>query len=320
MVPYLGIEIGGTKLQLGVGPGDGSITRLVRLPVEPRLGAQGIRSQIVLASRDLLSGVAAVGIGFGGPVDVGRGIVLKSNQIDGWDGFPLADWVRTTLGIESVTLQNDADTAALGEALFGAGRGLSPVLYVNSGSGIGGGLIIDGKIYRGSGHGAIEIGHLWMLDGVEPQSLEMIASGWSIARKGQSLPEEEIVRGWDSGGILAEVAGNPSMVTAATVALAARRQPQGDAARILEEAARIMGHALAHAVTLLAPRRIILGGGVSLIDEDLWLNPIRKALHERVFGPFRGTYDVVTATLGEDVVVHGALALARQVSSDLGPQ
>ena len=316
MVQYLGIEIGGTKLQLAVGPGDGTITRLVRLAVEPKLGAQGIRTQIASVAPALLVDVASVGIGFGGPVDSSRGIVVKSNHIEGWDGFALADWIRSTLGISSVEIQNDADTAALGETRFGAGQGLSPVLYVNSGSGIGGGLIVDGKIYRGSGHGAIEIGHLWMLeydgyDVKQPRTLEMVASGWSIARVGEFLAQQELEQGLESGGILAEAGGAPSQVTAATIARAARRQPQGAAARILEHAAIVMGRALAHAVTLLAPRRVILGGGVSLIDHDLWLDRIRQTLDERVFAPFQGTYDVVTASLGEDVVVHGALALAK---------
>ncbi|MBX6312412.1 MAG: ROK family protein, partial [Isosphaeraceae bacterium] len=167
----LGIEIGGTKLQLGLGAGDGQITALRRLKVDPAAGAQGILSQIADALGPLLESVGvspmeipAVGIGFGGPVDADRGIVTKSHQIAGWEGFRLADWVRETLHIRCVAIRNDADTAALAEARFGAGVGRSPILYVTIGSGIGGGLVIEGAIYRGSGGGAIEIGHLWVLD------------------------------------------------------------------------------------------------------------------------------------------------------------
>src|SRR6266699_3850633 len=124
---YLGIEIGGTKLQLGLGAGDGVLQALWR--------------------------------GTGGPADDATRTVIKSHQIAGWDGFPLADWIADLVGLPAV-LGNDADVAGLAEALFGAGKGLSPIFYITMGSGIGGGFIIDGEMYRGVGRGAAEIGHL----------------------------------------------------------------------------------------------------------------------------------------------------------------
>src|SRR5204862_2189107 len=119
-----------------------------------------------------------VGIGFGGPVDDATRTVLKSHQIAGWDGFPLAKWLEELLGLPAV-LGNDADVAGLAEALFGAGKGVSPVFYITVGSGIGGGLILDGEIYRGCGLGAAEIGHLrvgidWE-DGIESSKVEDMA-------------------------------------------------------------------------------------------------------------------------------------------------
>src|SRR5262249_40850179 len=217
----------------------------------------------------------------------------------------------------AVSAHNDADAAGLGEARFGAGIGRSPILYVTIGSGIGGGLIVDGRIYRGAGAGAIEIGHLWIVEPLPSggsrlttATLERIASGWSIGRLGCNLLEARLRNGVEDPGPLCRlVQGHPERVTAAVVAEAARL---GDDARsILQSATRAMGQALAHAVTLLAPRRIILGGGVSQIGEDLWFGPIRRALHTQAFPPFRGTFDLVPASLGEVVVVHGALALAR---------
>src|SRR5947209_12450235 len=163
---YLGIEIGGTKLQLGLGAGDGALAALWRGGVNPAEGAEGIRRQIVQAVPDLLSqaGIArsrlqGVGIGFGGPVDDATRTVIKSHQIEGWDNFPLADWIGELVGLPAV-LGNDADVAGLAEALFGAGKGYSPVFYITIGSGIGGGLVINGAVYRGIGRGAAEIGHL----------------------------------------------------------------------------------------------------------------------------------------------------------------
>lgn len=315
MSHFLGIEIGGTKLQIGIGAGDGTIARLIRRDVDPSRKAAGIQAQIVEAVRSLDETVAAVGIGFGGPVDLNRGSVVKSHQIDGWHEFPMVEWARRELGVPVVALSNDADAAALGEARFGAGRGLSPVLYVNSGSGIGGGLIVDGKIYRGSGRGAIEIGHLVMFgrisgDDAEGVTLEDLASGWGMAREASRSAELRRNVGVDDD-LVAMAGGDPSRITMPMIVRSARDQPTGYAAHLLQDAAAAMGEALAHAVTLLAPRRVILGGGVSLIGDDLWLDPIRRVLETRVFAPFRGTFDVVRAELGEDVVVHGALALAR---------
>src|SRR5437763_2292943 len=196
---YLGIEIGGTKLQLGIGPGDGTLAGLWRGTVDIAAGPEGIRRQITAAIPELLTqtglsfrDLKGVGIGFGGPVDDATRTVIKSHQIEGWDGFPLADWIADLVGVPAV-LGNDADVAGLAEALFGAGQGLSPIFYITVGSGIGGGLIINGEIYRGCGRGAAEIGHLFMrwgfvtdtgcaVDGMVT-TLEDLASGWALSKQ-----------------------------------------------------------------------------------------------------------------------------------------
>src|SRR5437868_3786276 len=148
---YLGIEIGGTKLQLGVGAADGDLAGLWRGTVDVAAGPEGIRRQITAAVPELLASAGierprlkGVGIGFGGPVDDATRTIIKSHQIEGWDNFPLADWVAEVTGLPAV-LGNDADVAGLAEALHGAGKGLSPVSCITVGSAIGGGLIIDGK-------------------------------------------------------------------------------------------------------------------------------------------------------------------------------
>src|SRR5438132_917244 len=163
---YIGIEIGGTKLQLGAGLGDGVLRGLWRETIDVNAGPEGIRRQITRGIPELLaqagverSHVRGIGIGFGGPVDDATHTVIKSHQIEGWDDFPVAKWIAEVTGFPAV-LGNDSDVAGLAEALFGAGKGFSPVFYTNIGSGIGGALIIDGQIYRGSGRGAAEIGHL----------------------------------------------------------------------------------------------------------------------------------------------------------------
>ena len=126
-------------------------------------------------------------MGFGGPVDVSRGRVHTSYQVEGWTDFPLAEKLRRSTEIDAVVIENDADTAGLAEARFGAGVGCSPLLYLTIGSGIGGALIADGRIYRGCGLGAVEIGHMeipvWSRSGSRILQLEEVASGWGIARE-----------------------------------------------------------------------------------------------------------------------------------------
>ncbi|HEX8199452.1 MAG TPA: ROK family protein [Isosphaeraceae bacterium] len=327
----LGIEIGGTKLQLGLGHGDGRLLSLRRVGVDPARGAAGVLEQVAEEARKVvwaidarLERVEAVGVGFGGPVDAARGVVTTSHQVPGWDGFALADWVRRELGAEAVVVQNDADTAGLGEARFGAGVDRSPLVYVTVGSGIGAGLILDGRIYRGGGLGAMEIGHLRVgeadpgdRDGL-PATLEQVASGWSIAREARRRVAEALRADPARVGLLADLVsegpGRPPEPEAITTEVVAMAAELGDAVAraILDRAARALAVALGHVVALLAPRRIILGGGVSSIGEALWLAPIRRELDRRAFPPFRGTFDVVPAALGQEVVVHGALALARE--------
>jgi glucokinase len=317
---YLGIEIGGTKLQLGLGHGDGTIHALWRGAVNSAEGSEGIRKQIIGAVPELLAKAGidrlqlrGAGIGFGGPTDDATRTVIKSHHIEGWDGFPLADWVSDLVGVPSV-LCNDADVAGLAEALFGAGKGLSPIFYITVGTGIGGGLIIDGEIYRGVGKGAAEIGHLRIrhptsINNEYMLNIEGFASGEAIGM--QAGFGERI--GGDMEGIRKHCPSGP--FTARAVAAAAR---EGDrvALGILDEAWQALAEGICSVIALLCPQRIVIGGGVSLMGEELFFAPLRARVDERVFEPFRGLTDIVPAALGEEVVVHGALALARQKFDD----
>ncbi len=317
---FLGIEIGGTKLQLGVGPGDGTLAGLWRGEVEVAAGPEGIRRQITAAVPELLakcqidrSRLVGVGIGFGGPVDDASHTIIKSHQIEGWDNFPLEKWISDLVGLPAV-LGNDADVAGLAEALFGAGKGLSPVFYITVGSGIGGGLTINGEIYRGCGRGAAEIGHLKFFvprGFTGPKfryfSVEAAASGWGIENNVRQYfrqrPEEDSL-------VLRLANGKPSQITARHLAQAAE---QGDrvATQLLKWPHSYLADAICHVIALLCPRRIVIGGGISLMGEKLFFEPVRRLVAKRVFKPFADCYDIMPAALGEEVVVHGALALAR---------
>lgn len=314
---YLGIEIGGTKLQLGLGRGDGVLLGLWRGDVDVAAGGAGIRKQIVAAVPELLASAGVkrgelrgVGVGFGGPVDDATRSVVKSHQIAGWDGFPLADWLGGALGLPAV-LGNDADVAGLAEALFGAGSGLSPILYMTIGSGIGGGLIIDGQIMRGTGRGAAEIGHLNVRDPRTPdgrlQTLENIASGWAIGRYARECAAADPA----AGAVLVARAGSETNISALTVG---EMVTVGDplSVRVLDTALDALTDAICAAIVLVGPRRVVIGGGVSLIGERHFFAPLRERIADKAFRPFAGLTDVAPAALGEAVVVHGALALAQR--------
>jgi glucokinase len=306
---FLGIEIGGTKLQLGLGRGDGQLLGLWRGSVDAAAGGEGIRKQITAAVPELLKSAGldrgqlrGVGVGFGGPTDDDTQRVIKSHHIAGWHGFPLAAWLSDVIGLSTV-ICNDADVAGLGEVMFGAGKGLSPVFYITVGTGIGGGLVIDGEIYRGVGRGASEIGHLLVNDVGSDRLviLEEVSAGWGIEARARQLQRER--------GAFADL--GPELLTVKRLAEAARGG-HAEAQAVLGEAVDRLALAVRQAVVLLCPRRVVIGGGVSLTGDELFFEPLRRLVAERGMEAFAGLTDIVPAALGEEVVVHGALALARQ--------
>jgi len=312
----LGIEIGGTKLQLGVGPGDGTpLVALERLDVEPKYGAERIRQQLAEVAKALIErhGITAVGVGFGGPVDTAAGRTIVSHQVDGWKDFPLADWCRQTLGLPTV-VANDSDLAGLAEARFGAGQGHRVVFYTNVGSGIGGALVVDGQLYRGGAGVASELGHLRPGPQADHpgQTVESIASGFAIAASArQRLLRPRQTDEEAAADLLRRCDGQLEKVTAALVAQAA---VEGNllAWGVFDGACQTFGWAVAQMITLLAPNVVVIGGGVSLVGEELLFAPLREYVSRYVFPPLRGTFEIVSAKLGEEVVVHGALAIASE--------
>jgi len=314
---FLGIEIGGTKLQLGVGKGTGPpFDAFRRLDVDARRGAQDILEQIAQTGRQLFSEfpIRAIGFGFGGPINATTGIVTTSHQVEGWDNFPLAEWCTKKFGVPTY-LGNDCDMAALAEARFGAGRNKRSVFYVTVGTGVGGGLVLDGSLYGSQRPAIAEIGHLRPgLDAVEPkQTVESLASGPGI---------EAAIR----QALAAAAANDPQAVE---LQERCREDPQRLSAKIVAEeaaagnrlalaamdrACRALGWAIAQVITLLAVEAVIVGGGVSLAGEAIFFGPLRRYVRSYVFPPLRDSYEILVPSLGEEVVVHGALAMAADRS------
>ena len=323
---YLGIEIGGTKLQLGVGDGvRPQFEALERLNIEPARGAEGILEQIRSAGAELVRrfDIERVGFGFGGPVDGAAGRVITSHQIDGWTGFELVDWVQESLGRPAV-LGNDCDCAALAEARYGAGQGERTVFYVTVGTGVGGGLVIDGHVHGADRPAAAEIGHLRPgLFADDPHStVESLVSGWGIAATARVcllnepqrpldrlLPEgRPALSESDADDLRKRCGGNVESLTTLMIGEAAAAGNHG-AREILRTAAHTLGWAVAQVTSILAPNVVIIGGGVSLVGEELFLNPVREAVARYAFPPLKDSVRLTSPKLGEEVVVHGAIAL-----------
>jgi glucokinase len=304
MSQSIGIEIGGTKLQLVLGDKAAQILRRIRLAIDPGQGAEGIRRQIEQTLPQLLQAgtVSAIGVGFGGPVDWRTGRIARSHQIEGWSGFDLAGWLRRLSGLP-VQADNDANVAALGEARRGAGRGLSPALYVTLGSGVGGGLVVDDRLYHGVAPGESELGHV-RLDR-QGTILESRCSGWAVdARLRQAAAENP------TSALSQLISGHNGGEAKHLAAALAVKDP--DAEHILKDTAADLAFGLSHAVHLFHPAIIVLGGGLSLIGEPL-REAVESALPPFLMEVFRPGPIIALSALGEDAVPVGALELARDL-------
>ncbi len=301
----LGIEIGGTKLQLVAGPSPTRIVHRQRLFVNRAAGAAVIWEQIQIALAKW-AGIRwrAVGVGFGGLVDWRSGRTFCSHHVQGWEDVNLRQRLEEFIRVP-VAVENDANLAALAEACFGAGAEFSPVFYTNSGSGVGGGLVVDGRIYHGAVPGEMEIGHMRLSP--EGPSVEERCSGWAVDQKIRNLCLREKSTG------LAELLASAPGCEARLLAVALSRQ-DAFARAILDETAGELAFALSHVVHLLHPEIVVLGGGLALVGKP-WCAAVAEALPGHLLPAFRPGPEVRLAALAEDVVPVGALALASSLCS-----
>jgi glucokinase len=302
MKTFIGIEIGGTKLQIVTGDKSAQINERFRFAVAKEEGGAGIRRQIESAFKGPLKKIkaAAIGVGFGGPVDWKTGKIACSHQIEGWSGFPIGDWLSSLTKIP-VIVDNDANVAALGEALHGAGQDFNPVFYVTLGSGVGGGLVLDGRIFHGATPGESEIGHV-RLD-KSGTLVEQRCSGWAVDKK----IRREIAK--NKRALLSKLVGN-SKGSEAKFLKPALLQRDVLAQKILNETGEDLGFALSHVVHLFHPEIIVLGGGLSLVGEPLRV-AVQNALPAFTMDVFAPGPKISLARLGEDAVPVGALQLAK---------
>ncbi len=315
----LGLDIGGTKLAAGVVTVAGEVLSWLTAPTRVDEGPTAVIARQVALGRDavLAAGVswnevAFVGIGCGGPLDPETGVIQSPPNLAGWNDVPLADIVASELGRPTV-VENDATAAALAEWQLGAGRSraVRHMVYLTISTGIGGGLVLDGRLYRGAAGNAGELGHL-TVDRLgracgcgRRGCLEAYASGTNIAVRAR----EALAAGRPSS-----LAALPT-VTARDVAEAA---DAGDplAGEVWAETTAILGSAMANILDVFNPELIVLGGGVTRAGEQL-LRPVREQGLAMAMGPAARTGDIVLAELGEELGVIGAAAIAFERLADV---
>ena len=314
----IGVDLGGTKISVGAMPVDGSreIAMRADLTLASVSGADGVVGRIasnidaVIAQTIAETGCTrsdfiGVGVGAPGPLDRKKGIVLVAPNL-GWHDYPLKERVEHAVGIRT-TLENDANCATLGEWWVGAAKGATNAIGMTIGTGIGGGLILDGKLYHGASDVAGEIGHTTIDSNGRRCAcgnygcLEAYASGPAIAERAR-----EALAGGELSFLNEMVGGDVAKITAATVYEAAKR---GDsvAAEVVRDTARFIGIGLANLLNVFNPEVVVIAGGVTQAGEDL-LAPIRAEVKRRAFKAAVDACRIVPGALGATAGTVGAVA------------
>jgi glucokinase len=309
-VEAIGIDLGGTKMLLGVLDGDSKTVweSRERSAGESEEDLVELLVREIAEARNQRGGVRAVGMGIPATIDHDKGLALAAVNLP-IENLPIRDLVVERTGLPTF-VDNDANVAALAEHLFGAARGAANAVMLTIGTGIGGGLILGGEIYRGAHGAGAELGHMAIqMDGPGCQGncpnrgcVEALASGTALGREGlaaaESNPDSAL------GELLAE--GKPVDGRAVTVAAQA-----GDstAIEVFDLLGGRLGVALASYANIFEPEVIVVGGGV-MAAGDLLLDPARRELEARALRPMNRT-PVLAAELGEDAGMIGAAAMAR---------
>lgn len=316
----VGVDLGGTKIAAVLLDSAGEILGEVRRPTGAEGGLEAVLRVIVDSVRDLAGKVqgriAAVGLGAPGPLNRREGVIYHAPNLPGWRDVPIVRLLQDELGCP-VFLENDANAAGFGEWALGAGRGTRDMIYLTISTGIGGGLIIDGRIHHGRDDGAGEVGHMTVLpDGPRcgcgrKGCWEALASGTAIARA--------MVARLGSGGesrVLALAGGNPEAITAALVAQAAR---EGDALarEVLDRAFYYLAVGIVNLIHLLNPEAVVIGGGVAKMGEELFA-PVRAMVKERAYPVMARDLPIVPAALGDRAGALGAAMVARRALGEKG--
>jgi glucokinase len=309
----VGVDLGGTNLRAARVDAGGSVHERHRVPTDAGAGVDAVVSRIAGAVRHVSAGhereIEGVGIGAPGLVDPVHGIVRVPPNLPGWREVPLAALVRKAVGYPT-RIGNDANMVALAEWKCGAGRGARHLVCLTLGTGVGGGLVLDGRLYLGARGAAAEIGHM-TVDPEGPQCrcgnrgcLERL-----IGAEGMVERARQVIDAGAGEGMLFKAGGDSAELTPEIIARAAGRGDEA-ARELLRESGEYLGIALASIVNLLDPEVIVIGGGISRAGE-LVLEPARATMRRRSMKLEGREIPIVPAALGDDAGVIGASFLAR---------
>lgn len=317
MTVYLGFDIGGTKSAVVLGDSGGTILEKEAVPTDLSVKPENFMETLCTLAAGLLSRrqgctPAAAGISCGGPLDSRRGIILSPPNLPGWDRVPAAELISRRFGLPA-RLLNDADASALAEGRFGAGRGMDNLIFLTFGTGMGAGLILNGRLYTGASGIAGEIGHVRMeQDGPRGHgkagSFEGFCSGGGIAGAAAARVKDLIARGtppaWCPGPEAL------AAITAKKVAAAARKGDR-EALAIFRQSGEYLGKGLAIMIDLLNPEAIIIGS-IYTRAEDLLKPAVMEVLHRECLPAALAACQILPARLGEAIGDMAALSAAME--------
>jgi len=315
----LALDVGGTKLAAGVVDDDGVVRAFRVAPSAAARGPRDTLARLFALGREAVAAagpgapIAAVGIGCGGPLDRERGVLVAPPHLPGWRDVPIVAMAQEALGL-AAALENDATAAAAAEHRWGRGAGVRHLVYLTISTGVGGGIVVDGRLYRGASGNGGELGHVTVdrhgraCRGCGRRGcLEAYASGTSIAERAAEA-------------LAAAAPGAPPSAlaaldapSAADVAAAAR---DGDplATRVWAETCDALACGLTSLVNVLEPELVVLGGGVTRAGEQL-LAPVRARVAADAMGPAAAAVRIERSGFGDRVGVMGAAAIAPRAGA-----
>lgn len=305
----IGIDLGGTKINSVLSDFNGNIISQCTVYTEASMGEEHVLDRIMMTIDKVLKDenrtideIRSIGIGSPGPLDSKRGIIITTPNIP-FNNFNIVQPIKCKYNVPTY-LDNDANVAALGEFLFGAGKGTKNMIYVTVSTGIGGGAIIDGSLYRGNTFNALEIGHTT----IEPNGpkcncgnygcAEAVASGTAIARQGK----EAVKRGENTS------LSKYDNITAYEVFNEAKNNDKVSI-DIINKSLNYLGICISNIITSFDPEMIVIGGGVTKAGEIVF-NKINEVVNKRCFKSMAEACKIVSPALGTDAGVMGAIALA----------
>lgn len=310
---YAGVDLGGTSIKCAIGAADGRIVRETSIRTDAHEGPESVLDRVAAAVRSLCASSrctpVAIGVGVPGLVDSQAGVTRFLPNLAGhWIDVPAGTMLSRRLGCPA-RLLNDVRTATLGELIYGHGRGVDTMAFFALGTGVGGGLVIDGKLRLGPLDSAGELGHMTVLPNGSPCGcgsagcLETIVGAPAIAAEGIRLMRIGL-----APRLRELVDGDVSKITPKVMAQAAR-EGDDDVREAIERAAGFLGVAVANVIIMLHPELIVIGGGVSRMGE-LIFQPVREAVRKNVRLFPVDNVRIESSLLGDKAGVMGALALA----------